>query len=695
MPGADEAFVPIVGGCEFRLWWDVPEGCWLRRQGSTRVLLIDDQFTSRERLLGLPDGAPPSPDEARLQRWMNTELQFIGTPDDYRWDGKLVPEGTFDAAWLDKGLTRALEDPRPIAAVLLDLLYGHETRPQEASGRRFLALLRKRLPGVPVFITSNVRETPEVLELLKRGDGDGESSFQDYLPKNEPGDRRPLLQRLCDKLAEWGEVSDPDLSAFSRPMRRLARQMRRLVLHPQRIAYEEAGAGDFPVPVVIGGEYGSGKNYVATRLHAMSSRRNAPLAQVNLGALSADGLPITLFGTAAFTGAAQCFEIRLSDGAVLRTIPAATAQKNAQEGVAYLGKIGVLQHVDIASQPFGPTQQPLGGSVVIDEIGSASEVGQTCFRAVLNNGRFTPHLMHVQIPSSRAIDVWFLVTLSPEGKQNLRSDLAGRLDKGFRLEVPPLRLRKEDIVALALRLAGVDPSSGPEDVFTTGALKLLDQRADRMQVRALEAIIRRLRDITSKLPYSARDLEDAGLLDGSQALSPEPPPPQVAAPAADTTRERSAISDAVPDDLAVLARWRSDGVLYALDPRSPRALQGRGRDVRGGAAVAMLSFLEMCATISAPDGRYSLTRTWKFFAGLDESTGDDAGTRIARMFLVDEDATLAALRRSDALLWLAIAVTKRRGDVGKLLDKLELEPEQRPRIARLRAERRSKAELEE
>lgn len=707
MPIVAEDCSPTVAGCEFRLWWDVPDGCWLRSQGRTRVLLIDDQYTSRQRLLDVREDAPLSPDELRLRRWLNADLQFLPMPEDYRWTGAF-PQGSFSVSWFDAALDRVLDDSRPIAAVLLDLLYGSETRVQDASGRRFLAQLRHRLPGVPVLILSNIVETPEVDGILKRGDdATGETSFQDYLPKVDPPNRRTLLQRITEKLIEWGEVSDPDLSAFSAPMRRLARQMRKIVLYPEEISYEQK-TGQFPKPVVVTGDFGSGKNYVATQLQAMSSRRQAPFETVDFSGLDAEKAKIRLFGTGPYTGAPQIFEVRMSDGAVIRSI----AARGDERGMVYLAAIGVVHHADIAGQPLGREQRPLRGSVLLDEIGIAPEEVQGPLSVVLNNGRFAPNFVNLQIPTQRTIDVWFLVTLSPEGQERLRPDLAMRLAKGYRLDVPPLRDRREDVVALALRIAQADHMVSPQQVFTDGALLRLEQLASSMQVRTLEALIGKLGEVTAKRPYSEQDLDSAvasGVLKTWRRVPPaderlaemqrrlKEAQDQPADAEEKTLAQRKTVvaelqehigRSAGADDLTILARWRSGvGASYPLDPRNPVALRGRGRDVIGGATAAVLSYLELCATVTATTGQYSAARIWNFFAGVQGTKSPDARTRIAPLFLIDEDTSLDALRRSDALLWLALDVAGRRSEVGKLVDRLELEKGQADRVSAMRARR--------
>ena len=336
------------------------------------MLVIDDQFTKRQDFFAVAsETAPLSQEEEELREWMNVEIQFLAPPQDYRYGvADTVPQGTFDATWFERALHDALKDPRPIAAVLLDLLYGSEKRINDASGRIFLGLLRRRLPETSVLILSNVEETSEVRGMVKEGGGAGEGdvSFQDYLPKRVTGGPG-LLGRLTQKLIEWADVSDPSLCAFSPAMRRLARQMRRIVMFPEVISYQEGNA-TFPKPVVINGMVGSGKNYIANKLHALSDRRSGPYLKADFSEHQEQDFTITLFGSKTFSGAPQWYRVRPSDAAVLAVIP---PRSTVPPNGLYLGSLGLLHLVHIADQPAGANQVRLRGTLLIDEIGTAPE----------------------------------------------------------------------------------------------------------------------------------------------------------------------------------------------------------------------------------------------------------------------------------------------------------------------------------
>jgi len=682
----------IIRGCEFPLWSGVPEG-WLRRHGRTRALVIDDQLTRREDLFAVTSGsAPLSLEEEQLKDWMNVEIQFVVPPRDYHYDGTdAVPRGTFDTGWFENALDEALQDPRPIAVVLLDLLYGSEKRINDASGPKFLASLRRRLPEVPVLILSNVEETSEVRGMVKEGGGagTGDVSFQDYLPKRITGGLG-LLDRLTEKLVAWADLSDPALCAFSPATRRLARQMRRIVLFRQVISYQEGNA-TFPKPVVIKGMVGSGKNYVADRLRAMSDRRGGPYLKADFSGHEAENFTITLFGAGPFTGAGQFYLVRRTDAAVLDET---RAMARTPANCLYLASLGLLHRVHIAEQAPGANQTPLLGTLLIDEIGTAPEVMQTRLLRVFNRGRFMPHLTSIEIPTEGAIDTWFLITLSPEGQEKLREDLASRLGGGHQLDVPRLHERGEDILPLALQALRAEAADDPAQFFTEEALYELESLSSTMQVRGLINVVAGLPGLTEKLPYSGAELRQSALalrlgrplppairpiIDGGEVRSQH----HNAAGTAQT--ERTALPSPEEDALRVLLTWGEDrSAQFSAILRNQDQLRGKGTKVVGGAAVAILSFLELCVEAKSSAGRYSATRTWNFFAGV-RTKAPNARTRIAPLFLIDKAVSLDMLRRSDALLWLALDVSPRRGEVKKLVARIQSEEGQPARIERLRS----------
>jgi DNA-binding NtrC family response regulator len=196
--------------------------------------------------------------------------------------------------------------------------------------------------------------------------------------------------RLRETVAE---VSRPeDMVGQSGPMRKVFE------------AVETVGPTD--ATVLITGESGTGKELVARAIHQASARKFHPLVAIHCGALTETLLESELFGheKGAFTGA----QFRKK------------------------GKFEIAE----------------GGTIFLDEIGDISLKTQTDLLRVLQEREIT------RVGGNQTIKVDFrcvaatnkdLEKLIEEGK--FRPDLFYRLNV-FRIELPPLRVRREDIPIL-------------------------------------------------------------------------------------------------------------------------------------------------------------------------------------------------------------------------------------------------------
>ena len=172
-----------------------------------------------------------------------------------------------------------------------------------------------------------------------------------------------------------------------------------------RRAVERAAAA--PFGVLIEGESGSGKELVARALHRSGPRRDRPFSTLNCAALPDDLVEAELFGHArgAFTGA-------------------------------------------IAERP-GVFEEAHGGTLLLDEIGELSPRAQAKVLRVIQEGE----LRRIGENVSRRIDVRVVAATNRDLRQEaaagrFRLDLLYRLDV-IRIDVPPLRERREDIAMLA------------------------------------------------------------------------------------------------------------------------------------------------------------------------------------------------------------------------------------------------------
>ena len=155
--------------------------------------------------------------------------------------------------------------------------------------------------------------------------------------------------------------------------------------------------------VLITGETGVGKEVVAKTIHEKSSRSNRLFKAVNCGVLYQDLLQSELFGheKGAFTGA--------------------TSQRR-----------GVFELAD-------------GGTLFLDEIGEMSPEVQVKFLRVLETQEFTRLggeknvKVNVRVIAATNVDLETSVK-----EKDFRQDLYYRLNL-FRIQIPPLRERREDI----------------------------------------------------------------------------------------------------------------------------------------------------------------------------------------------------------------------------------------------------------
>jgi DNA-binding NtrC family response regulator len=205
----------------------------------------------------------------------------------------------------------------------------------------------------------------------------------------------PLVQIALERerAASVAAASTAGLLGQSRAMHSVRDEVRR--------------AGSAPFPVLIIGESGSGKELAARAIHELSARRARPFCAVNCAALTDELFEAELFGHArgAFTGA-------------------------------------------VAERP-GLFEEADGGTLFLDEIGELSARGQAKLlraiqeREVRRVGENLPRRVDARVVAATNRP------LADEVSQGrFRQDLLYRLDV-LRIEIPPLRERRDDVPALA------------------------------------------------------------------------------------------------------------------------------------------------------------------------------------------------------------------------------------------------------
>ena len=201
--------------------------------------------------------------------------------------------------------------------------------------------------------------------------------------------------------------------------------------------------------VLIEGESGTGKEVVAGLIHHLSGRPAAKLVTVHCAALSPQLLESELFGheKGAFTGAAQ-------------------------------RRIGRFEQAD-------------GGTLFLDEIGEIDAATQIKLLRVLSErtiervGSNTPIKVDVRVVAATNRNLREMVD-----RGEFREDLYFRLNV-VRIEMPPLRTRREDIVLLANSFLQefAKENDRPVKPLTDGALACLASYGWPGNVRELRTAI--------------------------------------------------------------------------------------------------------------------------------------------------------------------------------------------------------------
>jgi two-component system, NtrC family, nitrogen regulation response regulator GlnG len=286
------------------------------------------------------------------------------------------------------------------------------------SGIELLSKLRASHPSLPVIVMTAYSDLESAVSSFQGG------AFE-YLPK--PFDvvkaveliRRAMDERQREDKGVANPTAMPELLGQASAMQEVFRAIGRL--------------SHSHVTVLITGESGTGKELVAQALHRHSPRRDGPFVAINTAAIPKDLLESELFGheRGAFTGAQT-----------LRR---------------------------------GRFEQADSGTLFLDEIGDMPLELQTRLLRVLADGQFYRVGGHQPLKSNVRVIAATHQRLEERVKAgSFREDLFHRLNV-IRLQLPPLRERREDIKPLAQQ-------------FMLKSSKTLGVDAKRLSKAALKAI---------------------------------------------------------------------------------------------------------------------------------------------------------------------------------------------------------------
>ncbi len=359
-----------------------------------------------------------------------------------------------------------LADPA-LEVILLDLQL------RDARGVDVLERVKRERPEVEVVMMTGYATVESAVACMQLGAFDYlakpfddvhrvRTTVQKALERRRLLDRnRALEQELCARPDGLGLVGS------SLPMRKLMRTI-------QSLRNNESH-------VLITGESGTGKELVAKALCAMSRRADRPFVPVDCGALPESIIESELFGheRGAFTGA--------------------------------VGAAGLFRAAD-------------GGTLFLDEVGEIPLQVQAKLLRTIQNKEVRPLGSGAAIPVDlRLISATHRDLAKGVEEGRFRMDLFYRLNV-VRIEVPPLRERREDIPLLVhhflarLRAAGARVESVDDE-----ALAILLGHSWPGNVRELENVIESAVALASADRLRASDLP----LEGPARAKPDPGLPEL------------------------------------------------------------------------------------------------------------------------------------------------------------------------
>jgi len=260
----------------------------------------------------------------------------------------------------------------------------------DRDGFDILRQVKSKDPDLPVVIMTAYKDLGTAVRLIKAG-------AYDYLTK--PLIPEEVLELIREATAK-GKQTDSAFSFEKDFIQGKSRKFLEIIEHVRIVSPVD-------MTVVIEGETGSGKEYVARAIHFNSERRNGPFIPVDCGALPKGVVNSELFGHV----------------------------KGSFTGATYDKK--------------GLFEQASGGTLFLDEISNLDAENQMKLLRVLQEKTIT------RIGDTRPIKVDVrLVVASNEDlmeeveKNNIREDLYHRLNE-FKIVIPPLRDREEDVLVFA------------------------------------------------------------------------------------------------------------------------------------------------------------------------------------------------------------------------------------------------------
>jgi two-component system response regulator HydG len=263
----------------------------------------------------------------------------------------------------------------------------------DSSGLELMQKMKAINQEVPIIIMTAYADIKMAVKMIKMG-------ATDYVAKPiQQEELISLINKLLDQKSKAPENISKGTSSFTNGDFIIgnSRKIKQVISLAGKVAPTD-------MSVIIDGETGVGKEYVARYIHDNSLRKHKPFVAVDCGAIPKDLANSELFGhvKGSFTG-------------------------------AVMDKNGVFQKAD-------------GGTLFLDEIGNLSyEVQLKLLRAVQERV-----IVRLGDEKTKKIDIRIIAATNNDLRNEVndntfREDLYHRLNE-FSINLPPLRERKEDIL---------------------------------------------------------------------------------------------------------------------------------------------------------------------------------------------------------------------------------------------------------
>ena len=308
------------------------------------------------------------------------------------------------------------------------------------SGNQLLREVKTRYPQLPVILMTAYGSIDTAVEAMRLG-------AYDYLTK--PFGEAEILEKITQAHGLAHASPSPDASASFGDLIAASAMMQGVLIRAERIARTD-------LSILIGGETGTGKSRLARYIHERSLRAAGPFISLNCASVPEHLLESELFGHAkgSFTGAVD-------------------------------SRQGLFEAAD-------------GGTMFLDEIDTLSPSMQAKLLSVLQERE----IRRVGSNQRRKVDIRVIAAANRDltaliDSGEFRPDLFYRVN-GYRIQLPPLRERGEDLEILLERFL-----AQYADKYGRGRLVLTAQARAQVLAYGFPGNVRQLENLTEQMAVFA------------------------------------------------------------------------------------------------------------------------------------------------------------------------------------------------